>query len=85
LNPGPAIHEAGLSPSICDVWCFLYVKRFLTADNSGAGFVNQKTHSVNVVVGGASVICGLGCLIMTNTLSILVHSVCICSGNKIRR
>jgi len=53
--------------------------------DSMAGFVIHKTHSVNIASSGASVICGLGCLIMTNTLSILVHSVCISSGNKIRR
>jgi hypothetical protein len=71
--------------AICDVQCFFYVKCFLTADDSMAGFVIPKTRSVNVVSSGASVICGLGCLIMTNTLSILVHSFCINSGNKIRR
>jgi len=63
--------------------CF-FVKRFLTADDSMAGFVIHKAHSVNIA-SSASVICGLGCLIVTNTLSFLVHSVSISSGNKIRR
>ena len=67
----------------CSV-CFS-VKCFLTADDSIVGFVIHKTHSVNIASSGASVICGLGCLIMTNTVSVLVHSVCITSGNKMRR